>query len=248
MFRQQGLFISTTDRESGSHMKTVAVIIACISLTLTAQTMSFEDSLAAEINLVRSNPSEYAQKYLEPYLNSPDWGVYTFPNGDQSEYKGRDEQGRYQIQVEGKSAVEECIAFLKKQSPASTVTVSRGMCLGAQDHVLDQGSRGLVGHRGTDGSKAKDRIKRYVTTTRTVRVGNTSQTTVYGAGENIDYGNSSPRDIVLSLLIDDGVPSRGHRANILKKQYEFIGVARGYHKTYGVMCVITFTEWCQELK
>lgn len=34
-------------------------------------------------------------------------------------------------------------------------------------------------------------------------------------GENLDFGNWSAVEIVIALLVDDGVPSRGHRANIL---------------------------------
>lgn len=30
-------------------------------------------------------------------------------------------------------------------------------------------------------------------------------------GENLDFCNEDPMDIVLSLLVDDNVPSRGHR-------------------------------------
>jgi len=30
-------------------------------------------------------------------------------------------------------------------------------------------------------------------------------------GENLDFCNEDPIDVVLSLLVDDNVPSRGHR-------------------------------------
>jgi uncharacterized protein YkwD len=32
--------------------------------------------------------------------------------------------------------------------------------------------------------------------------------------ENIDMGNSNSVDIVIALIVDDGVPTRGHRNNI----------------------------------
>jgi uncharacterized protein YkwD len=60
------------------------------------------------------------------------------------------------------------------------------------------------------------------------------------AGENINYGNDDARRIVASLLIDDGVPSRGHRRNLLNGTFKFVGVSIGPHPVYGHMCVIDF--------
>ncbi len=46
--------------------------------------------------------------------------------------------------------------------------------------------------------------------------------------------------IVLQLLTDDGVPSRGHRTNIMKSDFHVVGCATGPHKGYGMMCVMDF--------
>lgn len=61
-------------------------------------------------------------------------------------------------------------------------------------------------------------------------------------GENIDYGNSCAEDIVVSLVIDDGVPSRGHLRNIMKSSFRHAGAAIGPHKQYGFMCTIDFSD------
>jgi uncharacterized protein YkwD len=57
--------------------------------------------------------------------------------------------------------------------------------------------------------------------------------------ENVDYGQfTSGRDVVVDLIVDDGVPDRGHRRNIFDPSARVAGVACGRHPRYGSMCVI----------
>jgi len=59
--------------------------------------------------------------------------------------------------------------------------------------------------------------------------------------ENCDYGSTEPLEIVMSLLIDDGIASLGHRKNILHPGLNYVGIAIEKHKTYGVNCVMDFS-------
>ena len=59
-------------------------------------------------------------------------------------------------------------------------------------------------------------------------------------GENIDYGHTDPVGIVVSLVVDDNVPGRGHRKTIFNPKYALVGAALGPHKGYRDMCVMDF--------
>jgi hypothetical protein len=56
-------------------------------------------------------------------------------------------------------------------------------------------------------------------------------------GECCHYGSSSVLSIVMSLLIDEDVPSLGHR-HILTGNYNWAGVSIMPHSEYGYNCVI----------
>ena len=99
--------------------------------------------------------------------------------------------------------------------------------MGAMAHVIDQGGYGATGHQGGDNSNPWDRMARFGRWIGT-------------AGENISYGVSSPREIVMNLIVDAGVGNRGHRKNIFYAKFGVAGVACGRHARYGTMCVIDF--------
>ena len=57
--------------------------------------------------------------------------------------------------------------------------------------------------------------------------------------ENVDYGPFlTGRDVVVDLLVDDGVPDRGHRRNIFDASAHVVGIACGPHPKLRSMCVI----------
>ena len=56
--------------------------------------------------------------------------------------------------------------------------------------------------------------------------------------ENISFGWDDAKEIVLQLVIDDGVKNRCHRINLLGSQFDQIGVAVGLHSEYKWCCVI----------
>jgi uncharacterized protein YkwD len=87
---------------------------------------------------------------------------------------------------------------------------------------------------GTDGSKHGERIRRY----GTIPDGDLT-------GEVINYGDETPRMTVIQLVIDDGVPDRGHRHNLFNPRFRFGGAAIGPHRDYGTMVVVDLAEAIQ---
>lgn len=180
-----------------------------------------EKRVIIEINMVRTNPAEYARSILMP--------LRFYYHGSLLEYPRETPI----LTKEGVLALEECISALLITKPVPPLFPKKGLSLAARDHVRDQGPTGATGHVGSDGSGPHTRIDRY---------GHWSKT----AGEDIDYGNTDARKIVTSLLVDDGVPDRGHRKVVFEKSFRFAGVAIGPHKVYRHMCVVDFAAVYQD--
>lgn len=176
---------------------------------------NMENEVIEQLNFARSEPARYAQEVLIPMRKFYKNGFIEYP-------------GEIRIITnEGISALEEAIEFMKDASPVGPLSPSRGMSLAAKDHVKDQSSTGETGHDGSDGSDPFSRMERYGQFQKT-------------AGENIDYGNNVAERVVTSLIIDDGVSSRGHRTNIMKPAFKVVGVASGTHPQFRHMFVQTF--------
>ena len=58
--------------------------------------------------------------------------------------------------------------------------------------------------------------------------------------ENLSYGYTDPSDIVSALIIDEGIPDKGHRKNIFTCDFTDIGVSFGNHVRYGFMTGMIF--------
>lgn len=174
-----------------------------------------EREVIIELNMMRTDPPAYARHFLEPMKPLYRGKLLKYP-------------GEIAISTsEGVAALEECIKALSGVKPLRPLFPKKGLTLAARDHAADQAETGAIGHAGSDGSTTVSRIERHGKWNISI-------------GENIDYGNDDARRIVAALLIDDGVPSRGHRKNMLDAGFRFVGVAAGSHKVYRHMCVMDF--------
>jgi hypothetical protein len=123
--------------------------------------------------------------------------------------------------------VEEAVDFLMRQSPLPPLRRDERLSEAAFDHAPAQGPRGQLGHAGPRGETLGQRLQR-----RGMWAGISA--------ENISYGYGDPEGVVRQLIIDRGVPNRGHRLNIFGHSYQAAGVGCARHAVYGAMCVIDF--------
>ncbi len=170
----------------------------------------------AETNALRRDPPGYA-RHLERLLPRFDGNVLERP-------------GRPLLRTdEGAAAVREAIAALKRRKPVQQLRWSKGLAAAAADHVRDQGPTGGMEHRGLDGSDPAGRASRH-------------GRWLGAMAENIAYGENPAREVVVQLLVDDGVADRGHRDNLLQPAWGAGGVACGPHRRYGQMCVMDYAR------
>jgi uncharacterized protein YkwD len=170
-------------------------------------------AIVREMNLARQNPAFYAT-YVEEMRSHFNGKFFLLPGQTKLFPK------------EGLRAIDEAIRFLRTARPEQPLALSPGMSRAAADHCADQ-IGGAIGHDGSDRSNPGSRISRYGVWT-------------LGWGENIAYGKTSARDVVLALIIDDGIPGRKHRKNIFNAKFNFAGAGYGPHARFRTVCSIDF--------
>jgi uncharacterized protein YkwD len=186
----------------------------------TARTVDYltpaEKDLVLALNMVRRNPSAFAREIVEPMLAMYQGNILRMP-GD----------GVGVITQEGAVPVRELTTFLRTAVPMRLLTPSVGLSRTARDLAVDQAASGAVGHQGSDGSMPEDRAHRH-------------GAWILGVAETVDYGQDDGFLSAIDLLVDDGVPSRGHRKIIMEPDLETAGVAVGPHPRYRAMAVVDY--------
>jgi len=120
------------------------------------------------------------------------------------------------------------ISDLNKTKDLNPFFPASGLSKAAKFHAIDMGDKGTTGHKSSDGTATFVRIRKYAQGS--------------SMAENCSYGYSDPLEIVLQLLIDEGVASLGHRKSILNQSYSFVGVSIQPHTAYGYNCVQDFSD------
>lgn len=128
----------------------------------------------------------------------------------------------------------ECIREMRRMTPLPPFQLAVPLIESAREHANGSGTAGITGHQGADGSTLDQRISRYAVWTGAI-------------SENLYYGAADAEEIVVQLLIDRGVPGRGHRRNILSPEMAVVGVAVRRHPGYGAICVMDFATLLRPL-
>ncbi|WP_188236791.1 CAP domain-containing protein [Sphingopyxis sp. LK2115] len=194
----------------------ILFLIAVGATSALASPDRFEAGVFAELNRFRSDPAAYAD-FLRDY---------------RPRFEGRRlraaEEGEIDILTrEGVVAVDEAIRELSRERPLPRLEWSDLLARAAADHVAVQSRSGAVGHY-TRGQGPGERMR------------------ARGGGpyvnEVITYGHHTPEGVVDQLLIDDGVPDRGHRFSLLRPTHRFVGIACGRHPVHRTMCVTLMAQ------
>ena len=101
--------------------------------------------------------------------------------------------------------------------PVSALLPDKSLYDAAMCHAKSSGAKGYVGHARN----------------------NTACKKIY-TGECCSYGSESSLAVVIQLLVDEGVPSLGHRILCLGDGFTLAGIASAPHTRYGTNTVIDF--------
>jgi uncharacterized protein YkwD len=170
-------------------------------------------------NGLRSDPASYIGPLMEriPQFNAQ---TYVPADGQPSSET-----------IEGSAAVEDAIGDLRLRSGSmlNNLEWSPGLALAARDHCADAGKLGLVGPLGSKGQTPATRVALY---------GDAGS----ALGENLAYGGTqSGFEIVMQLLIDDGVTSRTSRRLLFDPRWNYTGIATCAHSTRTMMTSIVYS-------
>jgi uncharacterized protein YkwD len=166
--------------------------------------MDHQAQMFKYINLARQFPSYFISiidKQLQLFINERELPI--------------DQEIIYETN-EGQKAWKEAKAFLTKQTSLEPFLHHPGLNSAAKDHATDLAKSGIFGHTGSDKSTFSERILRYC------KKGQGAMAEIIGADFYLE-GRNNAEMTVLGLIIDDGVPDRGHRKTIFNPDYHFIG-------------------------
>jgi hypothetical protein len=167
-----------------------------------------------EHNRLRTDPSSFIT-FLEEHIKNISNEILSLPN--QRPIKLR----------EGIRAYKNAIEFLRKQKPVKALTFDSNLAKASQKFADYLGKNGAISNIDSNGQGVAERIEEYVQWDKC-------------CAENIEYGSLNSRDIIISLLVDDGVDGKGHRKNLFSKELKYVGIGISEHSLSKLCAVIDY--------
>ncbi|MDQ1139709.1 CAP domain-containing protein [Pedobacter agri] len=177
-----------------------------------------EKNIVMYMNLIRIDGEKFYYTFLEDYINNYNAKVKKYRN-------------YHQLKIARNNTY--YVSLLKHLQAVKNLPLyypDEKLTLLSKNHAQDLNKNNIDTHESSDGTKFAKRLARYFPN-KTM-------------SENIDFGYSNSLDIVCHLLLDCGVPSLGHRLNILdqKNKFNTVGVGIQRHPTYTWCAVIDFVS------
>eukprot|EP00826_Nyctotherus_ovalis_P010378 TRINITY_DN12741_c0_g1_i8.p1 TRINITY_DN12741_c0_g1~~TRINITY_DN12741_c0_g1_i8.p1 ORF type:complete len:380 (-),score=125.60 TRINITY_DN12741_c0_g1_i8:103-1242(-) len=125
---------------------------------------------------------------------------------------------------EGVAAVQEALEFLKAQQSLPPIKLHEGLEKAAEDFANEMSETGNFSHKDKFGQGPAERIAKVAKVKGEL-------------SESLSLGSEAAADIVNFWIIDDGVPSRGHRRNLFSANAKLGGVGCAPHPKMRLVAV-----------
>jgi uncharacterized protein YkwD len=175
-----------------------------------------EKNIVMYMNLIRLDGEKFYHTFLEDYINNYNAKVRKYRN--YNELRITRNNSYYTSLLKHLRGVKNLQMFYPDDKLTSL----------SRSHAQDLNRNNLDTHESSNGDRFSKRLSRYFPNK--------------AMSENIDFGYSNSLDIVCHLLLDCGVPSLGHRFNLLDQKYKLntVGVSIQPHPSYTWCAVIDF--------
>jgi hypothetical protein len=175
-----------------------------------------EKNVVMYMNLIRIDGEKFYYTFLEDYINNYNAKVKQYRN--YNELRITRNNSYYTSLLKHLRGIKNLQVFY----PDDKLTAL------SRSHAQDLNRNNLDTHESSNGDKFSKRLSKYFPNK--------------AMSENIDFGYSNSLDIVCHLLLDCGVPSLGHRFNLLDQKFKLntVGVSIQPHPSYTWCAVIDF--------
>ncbi|WP_025143197.1 CAP domain-containing protein [Pedobacter jeongneungensis] len=175
-----------------------------------------EKNVVMYMNLIRIDGEKFYYTFLEDYINNYNAKVKQYRN--YNELRITRNNSYYTSLLKHLRGIKNLQVFYPDDKLTSL----------SRSHAQDLNRNNLDTHESSNGDKFSKRLSKYFPNK--------------AMSENIDFGYSNSLDIVCHLLLDCGVPSLGHRFNLIdqKNKLNTVGVSIQPHPSYSWCAVIDF--------